>query len=282
MPKIFIIILNYNGQDCLGQTLKSVFKLSYSDFQIVLVDNASTDNSFETARLNLPRSAFIKNPANLGFAAGMNIGIKYALERGADYVWLLNYDTEIKKDSLSELVSFMEKNKNFGLASPLIAKDDFSGIWFSGGKINWLKMKAIHEKENLERNNLSPDYLTGCALFIRKEVFKKIGLLEEKYFLYYEDADFSVRAKRAGLRLAVVKDSLIFHKEKSEIKKENKIYHLVLSGLIFFQKNSPWWLKSWMLFYTFLRKIKNRRDLKDPKNILAPVVEKAYLDFKKT
>ncbi|MFZ2975158.1 MAG: glycosyltransferase family 2 protein [Candidatus Moraniibacteriota bacterium] len=280
-PKVFIIILNYNGQNFLKKTLASVFQVDYPNFEIVLVDNNSKDGSFEEARRVFPKIACIKNSENLGFSAGNNIGIEYALERLADYILLLNYDTTVRKNFLRPLVDLMEGDEKTGISSPVIFEGESSNIWFSGGKIDWFKMKTEHKKESIKENNFQSDYIAGCAMMIKKEVFKKIGLLDEDYFLYWEDADFSVRAKRAGYKLAVCARSQISHLEKSQEKKANKIYWLVLSGLIFFKKNSPTYLQPWIFFYVLLRKIKNKRDIKRQKTSFNESVQKAYRDFKK-
>ncbi len=279
-PKVFIIILNYNGQEVLKKTLTSVFQVDYSNFEIVLVDNNSKDGSFEEARRVFPKIVFIKNSENLGFSAGNNIGIEYALERSADYILLLNYDVQVKKDFLWPLIDLMEKDGKIGIASPVILEGESPNVWFSGGEINWFKMKTEHLRNNLKENYFQSDYITGCVMIIRKEVFKKIGLLDEDYFLYWEDADFSVRAKRAGYKLAVCARSQIRHFEKSQEKKANKIYWLVLSGLIFFKKNSPAYLRPWIFFYILLRKIKNKKDMKSQKTSINESVKKAYEDFK--
>lgn len=279
-PKVFIIILNYNGKECIERTLSDVFKLDYPNFKVVLVDNNSTDGSLEIARNKFPKIPLIRNQENLGFSAGNNKGIKYALERGADYVMLLNYDIGLEKKSLFHLIEAAEKDTRIGVACPLIFEKDNARVWFSGGKIKWIQMKAVHERKVLSQDFLCSDYITGAAILIKKEVFKKIGLLDEEYFLYWEDADFSVRAKRAGYKLLVSAKSHMVHFEKSEQKKEKKIYWLVLSGLLFFKKNSPFWLRPWIFFYTLARKMKNLRDLKLGHDPIKESVKKAYHDFK--
>lgn len=279
-PKVFIIILNYNGNDFLKKTLSSVFRINYPNFEVILVDNNSSDGSFEAVKKDFSRVVMIKNSENFGFSAGNNIGIEYALERGAQYVLLLNYDTEVEKDFLTFLVEAMEENEKNGIGSPLIFEENFSDVWFSGGKIDWLKMKSFHEKNKLSENNYKTDYISGCSMLIRAEVFKKTGLLDEDYFLYWEDADFSVKAKRAGFNLLVCHKSRICHLEKSQNRKEKKIYWLVISGLIFFKKNAPSWLKPWIFFYTLGRKIKNWKKNKISADPISRIVKKAYDDFK--
>ncbi|MDR3558848.1 MAG: glycosyltransferase family 2 protein [Candidatus Pacebacteria bacterium] len=281
-PKVFIVVLNYNGGQDLERCLASLLSLNYPSFEAVVVDNNSDDGSFERAKGLFPRAAFIRNDQNVGFSAGNNVGIKYALERGARYVLLLNNDTLVEKNFLSRLVEAVEKDPKIGLASPLIFGANNETVWFSGGKIDWWRMRAVQCREKLEKDSFSSDFISGCAMLIKTEVFKKVGLLDEDYFLYYEDTDFSLRTKRAGYKLAVVSESRIFHLEKSEQNKKNKTYWLVLSGLIFFQKNSRWWQWPYIYLYVAGRRIKNIIDVKKEKGELALAVGKAYLDFKKT
>jgi hypothetical protein len=277
--KVFIIMLNYNGRDFIQKALLNLFRIDYPNVEIIFVDNNSQDGSFEAAKRSFSKLTFIKNSQNLGFSAGNNVGIKYALERGADYVLLLNPDIEVAQNFLSELVSAMEKQKTVGIGSPVIFGENGRDVWFSGGKINWFRMRNKHKKKERRSDYFGSDFISGCAMMIRAEVFKKIGLLDEDYFLYWEDTDFSFRARRAGYKLGVFHKSQITHLEKSEENKKNKIYWLVISGLIFFQKNTFFALKPWIFFYTFLRKIKNKADIYFRNNESRSTVQKAYQDF---
>jgi GT2 family glycosyltransferase len=279
-PKVFIIILNYNGKDILKKCLLSVFKNDYPNFEIVLVDNNSTDGSLETAKADFSKAHFIKNEENLGFSAGNNIGIRFALERMADYILLLNNDVEVEKDFLSHLISIAQENREVGVLSPLIFDGNTRQVWFSGGIISWLRMKSFHKKTTKKKDFYESSFVTGCAMLVKKEVFKKIGLFDEDYFLYWEDADFGLRAGKAGFKKVVVTSSWVYHFEKSQKNKENKTYWLVISGLVFFRKNTPAYLRLWMIFYLSLRKIKNYADILIGKNKLAPIVRRAYKDFK--
>ena len=333
-PKVFIIILNYNGKNTLKECLTGAFQTDYPNFEVAVVDNNSQDGSFELAKNYFPKAHFIKNEKNLGFAAGNNIGIRFALERMADYVFLLNNDAVVSKNTLSELIKAAqsEELKSAGIFSPVIFKENTRKIWFAGGKINWLKMRAEHITRNAQRathnakratqnaqrktrnakritrnlqhkiwngdkiNKLqatdyklqttsyklqATDYVTGCTMLIKKEVFKKIGLLDENFFLYYEDADFCRRAGKEGFRSAVVSSAGVKHYEKSEENKRAKTYWLVVSGVYFFRKNSPWFLKPWIFIYLAARKIKNKIDLALGKGgKLAKETARAYKDVK--
>lgn len=274
-PKINIVVLNYNGKDCIESCLKSLFCLNYPRFEVVVVDNNSTDGSLEMARRKFPKVTYIKNEENLGFSAGNNIGIKYSLEKMADFVLILNNDTEVEVNLLNKLVERMQSDSRVGIACPVILSSNSDKVWFSGGKIDWLRMKATHVAGSL-------DFVSGCSMLVRSGVFKKIGLFDEDFFLYWEDVDFSVRARKAGFINSIVHSCFVRHFEKSENNRKNKTYWLVLSGLIFFKKNASNWTKLWLWFYLTLRKAKNRYDLyKNKKDEIALIVQKAYQDFNK-
>jgi GT2 family glycosyltransferase len=279
IPKVFVIVLNYNGKDCLSQCLNSVYQSDYPNFEVIVVDNASTDGSFEEARQKFQSANLIRNNANLGFAAGNNIGIRYALEKFGDYVFLLNNDAILESETLSKLVAQAEKNR-LSISSPLIYKND--KIWFEGGKILWLMMRAIHKKIKTSLNKpFATEYVTGCAMLINKKVFQAIGLFDEKFFLYYEDADFCTRAKRKGFDSYIIPSAKVIHREVSDSENPAKLYWLVLSGLIFFQKNTPWILRPFQHVYLAARKFKNKSKLKNKNDLSAIQVKKAYTDFSK-
>lgn len=278
-PKVFVIILNYNGALTLNDCLNSVFQSDYNNFEVVVVDNDSNDNSFESARQKFSRAHFIKNSVNVGFAQGNNVGIRFALEKFADMVFLLNNDTVIEKDTFNKLVHAAIKNPRAGIFSPLILNPDKSTIWFAGGKILWNKMKTIHLLEKETENPYSSQYLSGCSMLIKNDVFKKIGLFDERYFLYYEDADISLRAKRAGFDLLMIPSTSIIHLEQSNKKNDSKIYWLVLSGLIFFFTHSSWQLKILLYPYVLLRKTKNLLDVIFRKTKISLEIRRAFRDY---
>ena len=279
-PKVFIIILNYDGKDVLKECLNSVFKIDYPNFEVVLVDNNSVDGSLEEARLRFPKCHFIKNENNLGYSMGNNVGIRFALERMADYALLLNNDTIVTNDALLKLVNIGEAEPDLGIMSPLICGES-GRIWFSGGSIDWMRMKAVNEQSIPKKGEFfQTDFVSGCAMMVKKKVFQRIGMLDEDFFLYWEDVDFSVRAKRAGFSIGIVPGSKIFHLEKSEQKKESKTYWLVLSGLLFFQKNTSAYLRPWIWLFSKIRMAKNKRDLRRGHGSLAGAVSRAYADFK--
>ncbi len=280
-PSIFIIVLNYNGKATLANCLSSLYLSDYPNFEVLVVDNASTDGSLEEAKQLFPKASFIRNSSNIGFSRGNNIGIRYALEKFADYVFILNNDTLVETATLSNLAGATQQNSKAGMVSPLILAADNRHLWFAGGLIDWHKMRTRHSYKLVSDQPYATEYLSGCAMFVKKEVFKKIGLFDERFFLYYEDADFSVRARQAGFDLLVVPSAKMNHLEQSNEKNSAKTYWLVLSGLLFFHTHASAVQKVWLQAYLALRKTKNFYDLAFSKNKAALDVRRAYQDFKK-
>lgn len=280
-PKVFVIILNYNGNRSIVRCLSSVYRSSYKNFEVVVVDNASTDGSLEMVRAKFSRAHVIMNGFNVGFATGNNVGIRFALEKFADYVFILNNDAYLEHDSLEKMVSYMQNKKNVGIVSPTIFSGNDRHIWFVGGIIDWLRMKSAHLTVVDSKNPHEIEYACGCAMLVSNAVFKEIGLFDERFFLYYEDTDFCIRARKKGFKIMLVPTAEVFHDEQSETEKPHKIYWLVLSGIFFFKKHTPLILKPWMFVYLSLRKLKNRYYIHKSDSEIAQSVRKAYLDSTK-
>jgi GT2 family glycosyltransferase len=275
--KVVIVVLNYNGRKCLPKTLTSLQEIAYLQKQVLVVDNASTDDSFSLAQRDFPEYAFLPLAYNGGFAYGMNQGIQWALLKGADYIWLFNYDAIADREALSELVSEAERENDAVLLSPLILDQD-NNRWFSGGRINYLRMRVEHDKGLTSEMPQETGFLTGCALFIPRKVVEQVGFLDEDFFLYYEDADYSTRTKEMGIALKVVPRARVFHSEESRFN-PSKVYHLVLSGLIFFDKKKKSSIFSfYQAIYVILRRLKNQIDLLFNRPN-AESVRKAYQDY---
>jgi len=243
MTKLFVIVLNFNnGKDiitCLQFLIKSCPRVN-----TIVVDNGSTDGSMEKILKQVQDDnrnlKIIENKRNLGFAKGMNKGIRFALKKGAERVLLLNPDTEVNKGFLEPLLT-----NGADVVGPII-KFKRKGQWVYdfGGKINFWIGRTSHDEylKSDVKNLKSPDYLSGCCLLIRRKVFGKIGLLDERYFLFFEDADFCLRAQKTGFKVALEPKSMILHK-LSEGKKKPLycLYHLIRSNLIF--------VNTWLPFY---------------------------------
>ncbi len=279
-PLVFILVLNYNGRETLPRCLRSLFHLDYPALRIVVIDNNSTDGSFELMKQKYREVHFIRNSENVGFARGMNVGIKFALDQHAEYVWLVNPDTVVSKDSLRILIELLEHHAEIGMASPLILSPSRRKVWFGGGKIAWLRMRALHTTARSRSIPFETGFLSGCALLVRAPVFRIVGIFDERFFLYYEDADLSFRAKRAGFPVIVHPKALILHSEESA-KNPEKTYWLVRSGLFFFRKHTPFLCIPFFWGAFFLRWLRNAFHIATTRNTdkTALSVRDAFRDF---
>lgn len=282
---VFIIVLNYNGKRTLSRCLRSIQALEYARKEVIVVDNASMDGSFDIAREQFPSAHFIHNSENVGFARGVNVGIRYALDRGADFVWLLNADAFVSRDSLGRLVALFRKHDSVGMASPVIyePKEAYQRrrrIWFAGGYINWLRFRAEHVRMRSRAHPFETGFLSGCALLIRVSALKKVGLFDERFFLYYEDVDLSLRMKHFGYKIVVSPHASTVHSEESN-QNPDKVYWLVRSGLFFFQKSFPSVLQPFFWLSFFVRQsINSLRRCIQPDDQALILVERAFRDFR--
>ncbi len=238
-PRISIIILNYNGGKDVIDCLESVKNIDYPNYEIIVVDNNSTDGSLENLRKKVPEIKIIQNEKNLGFAEGNNVGIR---ESNYDYVMLLNYDTIVGESILKDLIGVIEGNEDIGIAGPMILYyDDPDKIWCAGGKLNLFGYTSHIGKGLKKELCYSPyfvDYISGCAMLIKKEVIDKIGLLTAEYFLYFEEVDFCFRAKKAGYECIYVPSQSVWHKTtESWITNPVHAYYYMRNAIIFAKNN---------------------------------------------
>lgn len=220
-PKVYIVILNWNGLKDTLECLESVYKLEYPNFEVIVVDNASTDHSTTVIPKMYPNATLITNEENLGYTGGNNIAMRYAMGHDADYIWLLNNDTVVEPDSLGKLVAEGESFCDTGLISPVIyCYDQPDKIQHCGGFAIW-KNQIMYTIESLEAwkdNNLSIPpgkvmILYGTALLVKRRIVECIGYLDEKYFAYGEDVDYSTRVVKAGYRNRLCQQVKVYHKK---------------------------------------------------------------------
>lgn len=247
--KLFIIVLHFGESDLTEKCVKSIFRYEKEFEEIVVVDNNSEFRIENSELRELRKIEIIRNDKNLGYAGGMNRGIRYALLKKADYVLLLNKDVVFEEKILSKLVKFLKINKDAGIVSPAIKFQRNGKIVYDlGGKVNKIFGRTSHiELSSLlkedrfwtRQNDINRvDYVSGCCMLIKKEVFEKIGLFDENFFLYYEDVDFCLRAKRENFNTYVLPSAFIYHKLSESVGKNSKIaiYNQIRSALLFGQK----------------------------------------------
>ncbi len=241
-PLVYIIVLNWNNPDDTIECLASLELLHTENIVIVVVDNGSTDGSIRLIKTEFPEVMLIETKQNLGFAGGMNVGVCHALEQNAEFVLLLNNDTVAHANMLNHMLEHADDD--IGLIAPVIFYfDEPSRVWSSGGGFNeWtLEMTGGHG-----RNQFLPDsaiergFLSGCAWLISRNTFENVGLLDERFFMYYEDLDFCLRVREAGYRLILVPKAHLWHKVSQSTGGEinpTERYYMALSSVMYFRKH---------------------------------------------
>ena len=234
MKKVFVVILNYKGHKDTFELLQSLKKINRKsiDLNVVVVDN-SPDDPIQLDETNYKdiNLKTIYNSKNLGFSGGNNVGINYALDKGVDFVIILNNDTIVDPNFAQELIKTAEGEEQIGVAVPKIYfakgfefhKDRYKEnelgkvIWYAGGAIDWENVIGSHRGlDEVDKGQFDEDgetqMATGCCLLVKREVLEKVGLYDDRYFLYFEDADFSERVKKAGYKIFYNHKSIIWHK----------------------------------------------------------------------
>ncbi|MFH1514743.1 MAG: glycosyltransferase family 2 protein [bacterium] len=247
-PLVAVILVAYGGRDDTLVCITSLLKSDYPNYKIILVDNASWDDTSEQVAAKFPDVEIIYSDKNLGFAGGNNLGMDRALEIGAQYIFLLNNDTEIAPDAISCLVESAEARENIGVIGPMIYyHEDSSLIWSAGGNIDYawsnLYHRGIRTKNTKEYSILEEvDYLTGCAIMFPAKRVLEVGKLDESYWMYYEDADFCQRIKTAGYSVMFEPGAKVWHKVSSSTGGNlapRKMFYKFNSGYRFFMRYSP-------------------------------------------
>lgn len=215
-PKVFVIVLNWNGLRHTLECLDSIFRLEYPNFHVVVVDNASDQSPALVLRTKYSeRVTILQNPTNLGYTGGNNQGIRYALANGAAYVWLLNNDTVVEPDSLHQVVLTAERTPGVGLVSPIINYyHDRRRIQFAGRYVDWDNFLIVNAQPGFATglNSVRDLCLIGTALLIKRKVLEDVGYLCDDFFAYWEDIDFSVRSLRHGYHNRVEPSAKVYHK----------------------------------------------------------------------
>lgn len=215
---VYIIILNWKNYGHTINCVKRCQKQNYPNFKILVIENNSPNQSENKLRQSLPEIEILQTGKNLGYAGGNNVGINYALNSKAEFIWILNPDVEVEADSLSNLISFLQENPVVGVCGPRVFQGSkpysftFDGLSLdsSDGYQSSFNLSAS-TTEIEEASALDVDCVSGCSMLVRSSVFLSTGLLREDFFHYYEDAEFCCRARANGWRTSVFKPAKVVH-----------------------------------------------------------------------
>ncbi len=245
LPLVYVVILNWNRRDDVVECVSSVMNIDYPRFRLLVVDNGSSDGSVESLK-EFPALEMIVNETNLGACEGRNVGIKYAIEKGADYVALLDNDAVVDQHLLAELVRVGEADPQAGMLVPKvysywdrhrIASAGSRTCWFPPGRIKIIGLGK--EDSAIFNKRREVEYAAGCAWLVKREVFEEVGMLDPAYFYSWEDYDFSKRVREGGYKIIYVPSAKVWHKVASTRLPSLKWYDQGRSNVYFYHKHVP-------------------------------------------
>lgn len=216
MESVYIVLVNYNDSIYIERCLDSLYKQDYDNVHIVVVDNFSVDGSIDIIEKH--RDIILKKlDDNIGWGAASNVGIKMAIDKGADYIMLLNTDVYLEKSAVRTMVNNCDSTS---IVAPLMYRGDINGIdcenpdclekWYAGGMLTkYADSNSCVFSE--AKDNMEVEFITGCCMFIPRNVIDIVGLIDEKFFLYYEDMDYCIRARKKGVKLIYSPNTYLIH-----------------------------------------------------------------------
>ncbi len=250
LPTVTAVVINWNGTPVIGPCLDSLLASTYERLTVMVVDNASEDDSVRVIRDRYPSVRIEETGRNLGYAGGANHGLRAARAAGTDFILLMNNDVEIAPDAVRELVSAARDHSDALLLGPKIYYfDEPDVIWSAGGAVSFwtghIRHLGIRERDRGQFDDVREvDYLTGCAVLLPTRMLETVGELDETYYMYNEDTDWSTRATRSGGKVLYVPTARLWHKVSSSSGgglTSYKIYHRIRSTLSYFKRYAAWY-----------------------------------------
>ncbi len=248
-PRVALIVLTMNNLDDTAVALESLGALDYPNYGVVLVDNGSTDGSIATLRERFPHVTFIENGENLGFAAGNNVGLKYAAEHGADYMMLLNNDIKVAPDSLGRLIDVAESDPRIGMVGPVVYdfEDRPNNV---GWRFNrrWGYSVRLRFNEAEGRDVLDVHTISGCAVMVRRDVYEETGGLDERFFFLSEDVEWGLRCTKTGRRVVTALRAKLWHLNCATVRRRSsaRLYYEYRNSLMLMRRHGT--LLNWLSF----------------------------------
>lgn len=251
MPLVSILLLNWNNYPDTCTCIKSLRQLDYPNYNILVVDNGSEDESVTVLKEKFPEIDLIESAENLGFTGGNNLGIRHAIKGGAEYIWILNNDTTVARNCLSHMVEKLNSDKNLGTVGCTILNTDeqHSIQAFGGGRVIYWSGQLSPNVEGAEDSRL--DYVAGTSMLVRKQVFQDIGLLDDRIFIYWEDIEFTHRLKKNGYKVGYSPEAVIYHVENASMADASlqREYLFCKGTVIFYRDYVTLWPVSLMTAY---------------------------------
>ncbi len=235
-PSVYILILNWKTPQQTITCLENIHKLNYENFNVIIIDNGSNDESEEILKKKFPEHEFVQTGKNLGYAAGNNAGIRRAVAAGGEFIWILNPDVRVTPNSLKAMLNVMTIEPNVGICGPRIVQTSAPAErLIDGYSLKANGRFSISPNLVTRQTPLSPhdvDYVIGCSMLVRTKAFEEIGLFCEDFFLYWEETELCLRAQRGGWRVVVVPEAVNFHDSPLHWAAANERHH-IKSSIIF-------------------------------------------------
>jgi len=247
-PFVEILMLNWNGRENTLECLHSVIKTDYGKFHITVIDNDSKDGSIEAISNQFPDVNVIRNPRNLGYAEGYNVGLRYALAKGADYTLVMNNDTLLDPGAVSALVDVAESDDKIGIVSGKVYYYDCRNVFQSVG-LEWSRAQAEGRLIGLGEGDIGQydeiaerEYVDDVFMLVRRSVIETTGGYNKNFFLYFEETDWNARVRSAGFRIMYTPHAKIWHKGMSSTGgnlNPKYYYYFTRNRILFTKRNYP-------------------------------------------
>ena len=262
MAKTACVLLNYRDPKEILPLIESVRACDWPDKQIYAVDNGTNPEAVAFLENILGKENVVSNPVNLGFAGGMNLGLKFALDQGAEFVWLLSKDMSVEKNCLRELHALWPRLETPGLVGSVTDLNGTDKVYFFRGLVDSKgrtrhgnKGRSVHEIPELRQAYGKTDFVNGSCMFTHRSVVEKIGPIPEEYFLYYEDCEWGVRALRAGFQNYVCYRSRVHHRRP--VGEFNRVAEYYCRRNAYFFKKRNGYAKPWSKLAALIRNKRN-------------------------
>jgi len=263
-PSVFAILVTFNQCRQTIEALHSVLTSDYPDLHAIVVDNGSTDGTVECISETFPQVTVVANSRNLGYAEGCNIGMRWAMNQGGEYVFLLNNDVLVAQDALTILVETSESTPHIGIVGPKLYRWGSPGILQSvGGIIDWAEVRSVligDSEQDLGQYDKPRKvaFVSGSALLAKRTVLERVGLMDSMYFMYYEEVDWCLRAQQAGFSVFYVPEACVWHKNRGSSASDPYLvnYFTMRNRLLFGARYAGWQGKIYLIRLSFVTLIK--------------------------
>jgi GT2 family glycosyltransferase len=244
LPKVTVVILNTNRREDTLQCLESLSVSTYPNLSIMVLDNASTDGSVESIEVLYPETQVVALTENKGYAGNNNVGVELAIQHGADWIYVLNEDTLQAPDCIGRLVEAGQSDSRVGIVGPMVYHHDEPDVIQSAGGIMDGLWRSWHAGQNQKDQGQFPEvrpvqWVSGCALMIRRETVQQVGVIDERFFYYQEEIEWCLRSRQAGWKILHVPKAKLWHKgvQREYNPPANVTYYKIRNGFLLAKKH---------------------------------------------